>query len=770
VKKLALLLPALVLALATACPKPQEQQITPTLPGDGTDHVAKIPVDATPPAPPDPWTGRKDLIQPPAPMAPQKLALPPVERFTLPNGLEVMVVKDARLPVVSMQLAIKAGRADEPHATLGISEYTADMLVKGTKKRKALDIAKAVDFVGGGITVDASFEATVASCKVMSKSLSMCLDVLPDIVINPTFPKDEMAQVREQLIAQIHQRYDDAGTLASLHVQNLLWGDDHVRGWVIDDAAVRAIQQGDLQKWHDTWFSPSNAILAVAGDVDPKKLKADLTKAFGGWKNTKTPPHPKYAEPKYSGRKLRLVDKPHQTQTQIRVGQLGIRHDDPRFFDTLVWNYVLGGGDFSSRLMQAVRVKGGKTYGASSTFDRNLDRGSFVVQTFTRNSEAVATTKMVMDEIAKMAKDGPTQAEVTDAITNIAGSYGTHFESASDVTGALLGAELHGFTDDYISGYALRVGQVDAASAKSAAHAILDPDDLVVVLVGDAAELEPQLKKEGWKYEKVTFTDPIGHAAETAGAPPPPPTSAEQAAAKKTLDDALAAKGGEAKLRALKTIDFTATGTITGMGQDNKPQAMNVNVQRRFALPDRVRVDLGLDLPTGQHVAIAYAASGKGGWQQSPQGVADIDPQQLDALHQQQWTDPEFVLLRYKDKGAVVRPLEDQKLDKDGPDYAAVNVSLPDQKLTVTIFMDKKTHLVKALAYPDQGGVTFDIFDDYKVVDGIQVAHHRINKNEVEAIDLKMSAFKLNEKIGDDLFTRPSGPSAGPAPGGAGGQ
>src|SRR5207245_7329414 len=127
------------------------------------------------------------------------LELPPVERFTLANGLQVMVVRDARLPVVSMQLAIKAGRADEPRAHLGIAEFAADMLVKGTKRRKALDIAKAVDFVGGGVTVDATFEATVASCKVMTKNLSMCLDVLPDIVMNPTFPTDAMGRVREQL-------------------------------------------------------------------------------------------------------------------------------------------------------------------------------------------------------------------------------------------------------------------------------------------------------------------------------------------------------------------------------------------------------------------------------------------------------------------------------------------------------------------------------------------------------------------------------------------
>ena len=752
-KQLSLLCAATI--AASSCGPKAAPTITPTLPGEGTEHVS-TPVTPTAPAS-DPWQGKTDLITAPAPQPPRKMDLPAIERFTLPNGLQVMVLRDTRLPEVSMQLAIKAGHQDEPHAHLGVAEFTADMLVKGTKKRKALDIAKAVDFVGGGLSVDASFEATVASCKVMSRSLSMCLDLLPDVVVNPTFPADEMGRVRDQLLAQVRQRLDDAGTMASVQVQNLLWGNQHVRGWVSDEASVKAITQDDLKKWHDAWYSPSNAILAIAGDVDAKKLKADLTRAFGGWKQIKTPPHPKYPDPKLNGVRIRLVDKPKQSQTHIRVAQLGIRHDDPRFFESLVWNYTLGGGAFQSRLTKVVRSKGGKTYGASSTFDRNLERGSFVAQTFTRNAEAIATTKLVIDEIAKMAQGGPTAQEVQDAIANIAGSYGTRFESAADVTGALLGAELHGFGDEYIQNYALRVGKVDVASAKEAAHDVLDPANYVIVLVGDADEIEPLLKKEGWKYEKVRYTDPIGGGNADQAAPPPPDPKA-QAEGKRLLDEALAAKGGEAKLRAIKTIDMTAKGQISGKGQP----PIDIAIQRRVVLPDKVRVDVTLTTPMGP-MAIAYAVAAGAGWQQSPQGVTDIPADQLELLERQQWTDPELVLLRHKEKGAEVRALPDQK-GEDGADYTLVNVTSADKRKTVTIFLDKKSHLVKQLAYPDQGAVTFDVFDDYKVVDGIQVAHKRQSKNDVEQLDLAVSAVKLGSAIGGDAFARPSGPSAGPKP------
>ena len=188
----------------------------------------------------------------------------------------------------------------------------------------------------------------------------------------------------------------------------------------------------------------------------PKKLKGELERAFGGWKKGRLPPAPTYKEPGLSGIRIRLVDKPGQTQTHIRVAQFGIRHDDPRFFDTLVWNYALGGGAFSSRLMKVVRVAGRQDLRRELELRSQPRQGSFVAQTFTRNSEAVATTKLIIGEIAKMAKDGPTQDEVDAAIANIAGGYAMRFQSAGDVGAALIGAELHGFGIEYLTNYPAR--------------------------------------------------------------------------------------------------------------------------------------------------------------------------------------------------------------------------------------------------------------------------------------------------------------------------
>jgi zinc protease len=734
---------ALSLVYIACGPKPKPLAV-PVLPGDGDAHVAKPPPGGDKAAP-DAWAG-KQLIEPPAANPPQKLDLPPVEEYKLSNGLQVFVVRSDRMPVASFQLAIKAGRMHEPRAKLGIAEATANMLVKGTTKHDAIALARSIDQVGGTIAADATYEATLVSCSVLAKNASTCMDLLPEMLTQPTFPDAELVKVKEQMHGEVRQRLDDAGTLASSHAQNLLWGNDHVRGWFDSDASIDAIARGELVDWHKTWFVPNNAMLVVTGDVDAKKLRADLERTFSPWKKGTVPPAPSYGEPGLSGIRIRLVDKPGQTQTHVRVAQFGIKHDDPRFFDALVFNYTLGGGAFSSRLMRVVRVEGGKTYGASSAFDRNLDRGSFVAQTFTRNSETVATTKLIIGEIAKMAKEGPSQAEIDAAIANLAGSYGMRFQSASDIGAALLAAELHGFGTEYLENYALQVGKVDQASAKRAASEILDPKNYVVVLVGDAKDIEPQLKAAGWRYEKRSFADPITPEAKQ---PDAPVDATAAAAVKKLVEDALVAKGGRAKVAAIKALRMTATGT-TAFG----PQTVPVEIERLFVLPDKMRIDAEL----AKQIKVTITVSGKNGWQKAPnqQGqieVADIPPDAMVPYDFERWREPELILLKAADKDAKLAPAPDETLD--GKPQSVVKLSSPFG-LDVMLYIDKKTKLLTRMSYKDAGLSQTDDFADYRDVAGVKVAYKRKSVTQGRSTDLTVDKVDFAPKIDATAWDKPA--------------
>ncbi len=739
-----------ILVLAACGPKPAPAPI-PVLPGDGDTNVAKPP-EPKAPAVVDAWSGKTDLIKPPAPKPPTSVELPAIEQIKLSNGLQVFVIKSDRLPVVSFQLAVRAGRMNEPRSRLGVAEATANMLVKGTKKRDALAIAKTIDFVGGTIAADATFEATLLSCSVLARNTSTCLDLLPDMLMQPTFPDSELVKVRDQLLGEVRNRLDDAGAQASAHVQNLLWGNDHVRGWVTSEASVGSLKREDLVAFHKAWFVPGNTLMVVTGDVDAKKLKGDLERSFGKWAKAPVPPAPSYKEPGLSGSRIRIVDKPGQTQTHIRIAQFGIKHDDPRFFDTLVWNYALGGGAFSSRLMKVVRVEGGKTYGASSNFDRNLDKGSLVASTFTRNSEAVTTTKLILGEIGKMAKDGPSQAEVDAAVANIAGGYGLRFQAASDVGAALIGAELHGFGKEYLTNFPLVVGKVDVASAKRAAAEILSPSAYVIVMVGDAKDLEPQLKKEGWRYEKVSFTDPV--TPEVKG-PPPAVDPKAVTAARKVIDDALAAKGGKAKLAAIKALKMVASGSTT-----YGPQTMPVDTERTFVLPDKIRIDATL---MGK-VKVVIGVIGKTGWQVGPDPqtgksvIAEIGGADVKAIDFERWREPELLLLKAADPAAVLTPMPDETIE--GKPQTVISLQSPFG-VDLVLYIDKMTKLLTRVSYTEGGNAESDDFSDYRDVSGIKIAFKRKSSGSgkgARSTDLTVKSVELDPKVDAKIFEKPAAP------------
>ena len=166
------------------------------------------------------WTGRTDLIAAPPPPKPEALALPKIDRFTLTNGMQVIVVARKDLPVVSFGLAVQAGGYDEDRGNLGVSDFVAAMLRKGTKNgkrarsRSADDISRAIDFVGGALDAQATNEGTTVTCSALSKDATLCLDLLSDVLLHPSFPESEMGDVRDQMLAAVASRYDNPGELA----------------------------------------------------------------------------------------------------------------------------------------------------------------------------------------------------------------------------------------------------------------------------------------------------------------------------------------------------------------------------------------------------------------------------------------------------------------------------------------------------------------------------------------------------------------------------
>lgn len=464
------------------------------------------------------WKGRTDLLRPPAPPVAAELTLPPVERWRLPNGLDVVAVPRAGLPIVSFTVAIKAGSYDEQKdVTEGVADFTAGMLRQGTRRRSAEQIADAIDAAGGSLDAAAGAESSTVSCSALAKDAALCLDLLGELLLHPTFPEKEMAQIRDQMLASLAAREDDPHLLAAEHFDNLFFGEGHPEGWVLTPQHVRAITRARLVAFWKTFYRPNNAMLAVAGALPPD-IKARIAHALGGWAAAPTPARPAFTIPAPRGTRILLVDKPDLSQATLMFGHRSLRHADPDWYAVTLMNYVLGGSDFSSRLMIEVRSKRGLTYGIGSSFGASLYEGAFRVSAATRNETAWDALRVSVDELRKMRADGPTADELEKAKGYYAGSTPFALESAAGLARGIVGAELHGLGVDYVRQLAVRLAAVDVAAAHAAARKWLDPDHLAIVIVGRAAVIAPQIGKAGLPFEQIDFRAPISSAARQAAA------------------------------------------------------------------------------------------------------------------------------------------------------------------------------------------------------------------------------------------------------------
>ncbi len=474
--------------------------------------AAPVPGGAAPM--PDFWKNRTDLIKAPPPPVPAELSLPKVDRWQLKNGLEVLVIARHDLPVASFSIAVKAGGYDEEKGkTLGVADFTASMLRKGTKARSADEIASAIDFVGGALDTQASSESSFASCSVLSKDARLCIDLLSDVLLRPTFPETEMAEVRDQVMAALAARYDNPHELASEHFDNLLFGEKNPDGWVLMPEDVQKISRADLVTFWKTYYRPGNAILAIAGDVDAAKLRGELDKAFGSWEKADVPVRAEPRVPPLKATRILLVDRPDLTQATLMFGHPGIKHVDPDWYAVTLMNYVLGGSDFSSRLMTEVRSKRGLTYGIGSSFGASLYQGAFRVSASTKNSSVWDALVASVSELRRMKAEGPSEEEIAKGKGYYAGSYPFKLQGAGEIAGSIVAAEMHGLDVSYVKDFPLRLGAIGTAAAKAAAAKWLEPDALWVVIVGRAADIEPQIAKSGLPYERIDFKAPISYAA-----------------------------------------------------------------------------------------------------------------------------------------------------------------------------------------------------------------------------------------------------------------
>ena len=445
---------------------------------------------------------------------PRPFPFPTPVSKTLPSGLRVFVVsahaRGPNVPVdpaVSVEMLIRnAGSGRDPQNKPGLAGFTGDLLRQGTGKRTAQEIAAAIDFVGGTLSAGAGRDSTTLGVTVVKKDFALGMDLLSDITLHAKFAPEEIARRQQRSLSGFRSRYEDADYLASAVFRRTVFGMT-AYGMPPDGtpASVSAITRDDLVAFRDQYYVPNETIMAFAGDITPEEAFAAAEKYFGAWeKKTVTPPT--IAPPEQpGGLRILVVDMPDAVQTQIRVGRLGIPRNHPDFLPLAVTNYIFGGG-FNSRLNAETRVNRGLTYGASSAFAGALYAGDFVADTYTRTEATVETTKVILDEIRKMAGGDVTGEELTVARDYLSGVFVIATETPNQVAGRVTNAAFYGLPDDYNQTYPAKVRAMTAEQVQQMAGRYFDANSQNLVLVGNASAFRDGLKAAfpAAKYEEIS--------------------------------------------------------------------------------------------------------------------------------------------------------------------------------------------------------------------------------------------------------------------------
>jgi zinc protease len=430
--------------------------------------------------------------------APRGLPGLPVHTRILGNGLPLTVVERRDLPIVHLEIILRAGADLDQPAQAGRTSLMAEMLDEGTASRSALDIAEQLDHLGAWFSITPSWDATVLSLHVLSQRLEAALDIVADVVLNASFPADEFRRKQDERLAALQQDRDEAAELAAKALAAGVFGAAHPYGAPIDGThdSVSRLTRDVVAALYAERAGPAHAHMLVVGDVSADAIAAAVAARFGAWSGGAPVAAALPAGPLAAGRRVLLVDKPDAAQAEVRVGHAAPARDTQDFFALKVLNTVLG-GSFTSRLNTILRERMGVTYGASSSFRLRSQGGIFQAGAAILTEAAVRSAQVMVEEMQKLQNEHVPADELRRAQSYIALGLPRSFESAENIAAHVREQIVHGLAPDYWAHYVERVSAVSAQDVAAAATRHLHPDACTIVIVADRKAVTQSLEQTG---------------------------------------------------------------------------------------------------------------------------------------------------------------------------------------------------------------------------------------------------------------------------------
>jgi len=438
--------------------------------------------------------------QSPAPLKPRPLNIPAARETKLANGLRLAIVRDARLPIVSFRIAFRGGDSNDPAELPGLSDMVAHLLTEGTATRTSLQIAQEVERIGATLSVSSNSDFATVAASTLSIYVDEILELMADVVLQPSFPQNEIELARENTKQMLIQQRAQPNFLASERVAAVMFGDHPYARIAPTAASLDGMTRDTFVDFHRAAFAPNKAVMLVVGDIDPAEITARIEALFGGWQSGSTSQPSFAAPPERSARIAYLVDRPGSAQSNIVIANAGITRTDPDYFPMLLMHTVLG-ANASSRLFMNLREEKGYTYGAYSSLDARRQAGTFRASAEVRTPVTGASLKEFFFELKRIRDERVPEKELQNAKSYLSGVFPIRLETQDGLIDQLANMKMFDLPDDYLHLYRDRVNAVTADEVQRVAQQHVTPDRAAVVLVGDLAEVENQVREHADQIE-----------------------------------------------------------------------------------------------------------------------------------------------------------------------------------------------------------------------------------------------------------------------------
>ncbi len=662
-----------------------------------------------------------DVTKRPEPLPAKDISFPPYKEIMLKNGLKVFLVEDHEQPTIAFTLQIRSGETSDG-AKAGLAAVTADMITKGAGKRTALEMAEKLDSIAIGIQSGSMGEASTMSFSGLKKHFSLALTIASDMIIRPTFPKEELDKMIPQVLAEIKQEKSRPNSIAAAMSRKVVYGMNHPNARRRTDQSVKSITVDDLRQFHTAYYRPNNATLAIVGDISEKELVPMLEKAMKDWKKADVP---KVEIPPPSPMPVGtyFIPRPGSAQSSIMTVSLGVPYRDPNF-EALSLCANMMGGSFGGRLFRTLRETYSYTYtpGAFMTSGKNMNR--FACMADVRNPVTDSALVVIKKELARLSAEKVPEEELTRMKRYIVGSYLLNFERSEFIANILQFADYTGRTIAEIKSYPARFMAISPDQVQAAAKKYLRDDQTSTVIVG-SPDVLPTLQKMGKVYEYSLDLEP-----QVAG-------EKVDISAQDLFQKHIQALGGKDKIDAVKSLVITSKAAL-----EAGPQKLEGTFVRKLKSPGKEKTSMDLKVMKQD----SWVSGDKAWSARAPQAAqelpaADAAKKRLEATI---LMSAKLLDLGYKAEVTA---------KKDG--QYVVNVVTPSNDKEVYYF-DAKTFLLSQIertVVQPQGAMPVTVkFGEYMNVGGVMFPKKSSSENPNFTISHEFS-YEVNPEIDDKEFT-----------------